>query len=108
MTVYSPAVSNTTNVDVVVPAVGTQLNAVANVSTVNITDDFTVSGVLTAADGSIPAGQTIQLQVGADSGFVDVDGATAVTDADGVYSITISEATEGMYTLQTTYGGGSV
>jgi len=108
MTVYSPAVSNSTNVDVIVPAVGTQLTAVASVSTANVNDDFMVAGVLTAADGSIPAGQTIQLQVGADSGFVDVDGATAVTDADGVYSITISEATEGMYTLQTTYAGGSV
>jgi len=108
MTVYSPAVSNSTNVDVVVPAVGTQLTAVASVSTANVNDSFMVSGVLTAADGSIPVGQTIQLQVGGDSGFVDVDGATAITDDGGVYSITVSEATEGMYSFQTTFGGASV
>jgi hypothetical protein len=108
MTVYSPAISNSTNVDVVVPAVGTQLTAVASVSTANVNDEFMVSGVLTAADGSIPVGQTIKLQVGADSGFIDVDGATAITDESGVYSITVSESTEGMYTFQTIFAGGSV
>lgn len=106
MTTYSAAVSNQVNEDVVVPVVVTQLTAVASVSTVNVNELFAVSGMLTAADGSIPANQTIQLQMQqADGTFADVEGATAVTDTTGAYSISISEATAATYTFQTTYAG---
>ncbi len=87
----------------------TQLTAVASVSTANVDEDFAISGLLTAADGSTPVGQTIQLQMQqADETFADVDGATAVTDANGAYSILVDETTQAMYAFQTTYAGGAV
>jgi hypothetical protein len=65
--------------------------------------------MLTAGDGSIPVGQTIQLQaVQADGTVADIAGATATTDGTGAYSIPMSEATVGVFAFQTTYAGGSV
>jgi hypothetical protein len=75
---------------------------------VDVDEPFAVSGMLTAGDGSIPVGQTVQLQMEqADGTFADVDGATAVTDATGAYSISMSEATVGVVAFQTVYAGGS-
>ena len=108
MTTYSAATSNTVSVTVEVPVVVTRLTAVANLSMVDINEGFAVSGVLTAGDGSIPVGQTIQLQMEQDDGtFADVDGATAVTDDTGAYTIPMSEATVGVFAFQTTYAGES-
>jgi hypothetical protein len=108
MTTYSPATTNEIDVDVEIPTVVCQLTGVANLSTAYVNEEFAISGVLTAADGSIPAGQTIQLQVRTDDGFVDVPDATAVTDADGAYSISLSETKAGMYAFQAVYAGGVV
>jgi hypothetical protein len=108
MTTYSAATSNTVSVDVEVPVVVTQLTAVASLAMVDVDEPFAVSGMLTAGDGSIPVGQTVQLQMEqADGTFADVDGATAVTDATGAYSISMSEATVGVVAFQTVYAGGS-
>ena len=108
MTTYSAATSNTVSVDVEVPVVVTQLTAVANLSTVDVNDSFAISGMLTAGDGSIPFGQTIQLLMEqADGTFADVDGAVAPTDDTGAYTIPVSEATVGVFAFQTTYAGES-
>ena len=108
MTTYSAATSNTVTVDVEVPVVVTQLTAVANLSTVDVNDSFAISGMLTAGDGSIPFGQTIQLQMEQPDGtFADVDGAVAATDDTGAYTIPMSEATVGVFAFQTTYAGES-
>ena len=109
MTTYSAATSNTVSVDVEVPVVVTQLTAVANLAMVDINEPFAISGMLTAGDGSIPVGQTIQLQaVQADGTVADIAGATATTDGSGAYSIPMSEPTVGVFGFQTTYAGGSV
>ena len=108
MTTYSAATSNTVSVDVEVPVVVTQLTAVANLSTVDVNDSFAISGMLTAGDGSIPFGQTIQLQMEQPDGtFANVDGAVATTDDTGAYTIPVSEATVGVFAFQTTYAGES-
>ena len=108
MTTYSAATSNTVSVDVEVPVVVTQLTAVANLSMVDVNDGFAISGMLTAGDGSIPFGQTIQLQMEQPDGtFANVDGAVATTDDTGAYTIPVSEATVGVFAFQTTYAGES-
>jgi hypothetical protein len=108
-TTYAPATSNVVNVDVTIPVVITQLTAVASVSTANVDEGFAISGLLTAADGSTPMEQSIQLQMQqADGTFADVEGATAVTDASGAYSIPITETTQAMFAFQTVYAGGTV
>lgn len=108
MTNYSAAVSNQVNVDVIEPTVVTQLTAVASVSTANVNEVFAVSGMLTAADGSVPVNQTIQLQMQQTDGtFADVSGATGATDETGAYTIPVSEVTAATYAFQTTYAGGS-
>jgi len=108
MTTYSAAVSNQVNVDVIEPTVVTQLTAVASVSTANVNEVFAVSGMLTAADGSVPVNQTIQLQMQQTDGtFADVSGATGATDETGAYTIPVSEVTAATYAFQTTYAGGS-
>jgi hypothetical protein len=108
MTTYSAAVSNQVNVDVIEPTVVTQLTAVASVSTANVNEVFAVSGMLTAADGSVPVNQTIQLQMQQTDGtFADVSGATGATDETGAYTIPVSEITAAVYGFQTTYAGGS-
>ena len=86
-----------------------QLTGVANLSMADVGEPFMISGMLTAADGSIPVGQTIQLNVKADDGsYTPIDGATATTDDTGAYSISLSEAAAGVYVFQASYDGGVV
>jgi len=105
---YAPATSAEVDVTIVASNVVTQLTATASVSTAEENEAFAIVGVLSGADGTTPAGQTIQLQVKTDAGFVDIDGATAETDSSGAYSISVSEAAEGIAAFQAVYAGGSV
>jgi hypothetical protein len=109
MTTYSPATTGDITVDVEVPVVVCQLTGVANLSMADVSEPFTISGMLTAADGSIPTGQTIQLNAKATDGtYTPIDGATALTDETGAYSISLSESAAGLYAFQGAYAGGEV
>ncbi len=109
MPTYSPATSSDMSVTVEVPVVLCQLTGAINLSVADVGETFTASGMLTAADGSIPVGQLIQLNIkNADGTYSPIDGLTALTDSTGAYSISLSEAAVGLYTFQAAYAGGTV
>jgi hypothetical protein len=102
-TYFSPATSPVVTVNV--PTIGTQLTAVANVTTVAANTPFTINGTLTNATShtGIPSAP-IQLQKNV-SGTWTPTSSPVVTDANGAYSISTSEPAVGTYQYQTTYAG---
>jgi hypothetical protein len=101
-TYFSPATSPVVTVNV--PTIGTQLTAVANVTSVAANTPFTINGTLTNATSvtGIPSAP-IQLQKNVSGTWTP--GPTNVTDANGNYTFSISEPAVGTYQYQTTYAG---
>jgi hypothetical protein len=105
MTIYSESTGNQVTVDVTEAPVATELTMVVDLPSVTIGEFFNLSGLLTAADGTILASQTIQLQQEqADGTFADVD-VTATTDSTGAYTISISEAAAGTFVYRPFFAG---
>jgi 5-hydroxyisourate hydrolase-like protein (transthyretin family) len=89
-----------------VGAIGTQLNATANVITAPVNTSFTINGTLSATGGTPIAGATIQLQNSTDNvTFTNVTVAPTTTDSNGNYSFSNSESVAGPYYYRTTYAG---
>jgi hypothetical protein len=110
MTDYLASTSNQVTVSVTEAAIATTLTAAVDLASVVTDMDFVLSGVLTSnADNTGIAGQTIQLQQQQTDGtFADVAGEVATTDANGDYSMSLSESVVGDYVFQTVYAGGTV
>ena len=93
VTVNAAAIDTTTTM--VLPTTGALFVNVA----------FPVTGMLTRNDTGVGIpNQTIQLQDGSGN---NIDGATAVTAADGTYSMEMTEAAAGTYEFQSYFAGGS-
>ncbi|MGB8311603.1 MAG: Ig-like domain-containing protein [Halobacteriota archaeon] len=83
----------------------TQLTAAANPAIVALGQTFTIYGSLTAADGTLISGETIQLQKNVSGTWTDVSGKKNTTSIGGSYSISVSEGTAGIYEYRANYVG---
>ena len=100
---YTPATSDVLSITIVpVTPVGpkpTTLSVVASVNTIDINQNFTISGRLTSDSGGVQGHITLQ------QGATDVTTTTA--DTSGNYSFTLSEATVDTYNFRTVFAGTS-
>ena len=89
-------------------SVATQLTVTAPTS-VTINVPFSVSGTLKTVSGAAAVpNQTVKLQKKVGTTFTDVTGATAITSAQGTFSISTTESTVVTDTYQVVYAGGTI
>jgi 5-hydroxyisourate hydrolase-like protein (transthyretin family) len=98
------ASSVSSEVNVTVTNVTTQLTATANVSTTTVNTNFAISGTLSTTNGTTPgpiANATIIFETYPGAATIN----TTTTDASGHYAFNESEPTFGIYHYQTIYAG---